>query len=120
MKTKDIIINDECNVRRPANDTYEATLEMRVGDLGWHRNAASLTRPQAEALRAELDAFIQAKSAPAKHADVVSMEKEADGRWLASVSLVPGVMAYGASPDDARRAVTQLLVDTLLGEREAG
>lgn len=31
----------------------------------------------------------------------IEYEKEADGRWLAEVPELPGVLAYGASSDEA-------------------
>lgn len=31
----------------------------------------------------------------------IEHEQEVDGRWLAEVMELPGVMAYGASPADA-------------------
>ncbi|HET7142779.1 MAG TPA: type II toxin-antitoxin system HicB family antitoxin, partial [Anaerolineales bacterium] len=31
----------------------------------------------------------------------VEYEQEEDGRWLAEVKELPGVMVYGKSPDDA-------------------
>ena len=31
----------------------------------------------------------------------IEFEREEDGRWLAEVIELPGVLAYGASPDEA-------------------
>jgi predicted RNase H-like HicB family nuclease len=31
----------------------------------------------------------------------VELEREADGRWIAEVVELPGVLAYGSSQDDA-------------------
>ena len=31
----------------------------------------------------------------------IEFEREEDGRWLAEVIELPGVLAYGTSPDDA-------------------
>ncbi len=31
----------------------------------------------------------------------IQIEQESDGRWLAEVPELPGVMAYGATPDEA-------------------
>jgi predicted RNase H-like HicB family nuclease len=33
---------------------------------------------------------------------VVEIEQEVDGRWIAEVVALPGVLAYGATRDDAR------------------
>lgn len=38
----------------------------------------------------------------------IDFEQEADGRWLAEVSQLPGVLAYGASSDEAVRKVEAL------------
>ncbi len=32
---------------------------------------------------------------------IVELEKELDGRWLAEVPNLPGVLAYGATSDEA-------------------
>lgn len=32
---------------------------------------------------------------------VIEVEKEADGRWIAEAPELPGVMAYGATQDEA-------------------
>jgi predicted RNase H-like HicB family nuclease len=38
----------------------------------------------------------------------IEFEQEADGRWLAEIPQLPGVMAYGTTRDDAKAAVTAL------------
>ena len=38
----------------------------------------------------------------------IEYEKEVDGRWLAEVPQLPGVMAYGASSDEATRKAEAL------------
>jgi predicted RNase H-like HicB family nuclease len=38
----------------------------------------------------------------------VEIEREDDGRWIAEVSELPGVMAYGASRDEAIAKVEAL------------
>ena len=40
----------------------------------------------------------------------IVFEKETDGRWLAEVPELPGVMVYGATKKDAEVAVTALAV----------
>jgi predicted RNase H-like HicB family nuclease len=51
----------------------------------------------------------------------VELEREEDGRTLASVPALPGVMAYGASEEEAVRKVKpialQVLADMTLTER---
>jgi predicted RNase H-like HicB family nuclease len=46
----------------------------------------------------------------------IESEREADGRWLAEVPQLPGVLAYGATRDDAVARV-QVLALRVLAER---
>lgn len=46
----------------------------------------------------------------------LEIEIEADGRWLAEVPQLPGVLAYGVSRDDAM-AKAQVLALRVLAER---
>ncbi len=39
----------------------------------------------------------------------IEIELETDGRWIAEVLELPGVLAYGRTPEDARAKVTALL-----------
>jgi predicted RNase H-like HicB family nuclease len=48
----------------------------------------------------------------------VELEQEADGRWIAEVPHVPGVMSYGNTRDEAVRRVRALLL-RVLAERLA-
>ena len=51
------------------------------------------------------------------------VEREADGRWLAEVPELPGVMAYGASLEDAMAKAEALALRVLadrIGHGEAG
>jgi predicted RNase H-like HicB family nuclease len=43
----------------------------------------------------------------------IESEKEVDGRWLAEVPQLPGVLAYGASSDEAMRKVEALALRVL-------
>ncbi|MDP2430437.1 MAG: type II toxin-antitoxin system HicB family antitoxin [Pseudomonadota bacterium] len=38
----------------------------------------------------------------------IECEREEDGRWLADMPTLPGVMAYGASEEEARTRVEAL------------
>ncbi len=38
----------------------------------------------------------------------IEIEREEDGRWIAKVAELPGVMAYGASPGEAKAKVHAL------------
>jgi len=46
----------------------------------------------------------------------IECEREEDGRWLAEVPELPGVMAYGNTPEEAQ-AKTQVLALRVLAER---
>ncbi len=46
----------------------------------------------------------------------IESEREEDGRWLAEVPQLPGVLAYGASRDEALTKV-QVLTLRVLAER---
>jgi len=46
----------------------------------------------------------------------IEHEREEDGRWLAEVPELPGVLAYGASPDEAL-AKAEVLALRVLAER---
>jgi predicted RNase H-like HicB family nuclease len=47
---------------------------------------------------------------------IVETEQEKDGRWLAEVLELPGVMAYGDTPEQAR-AKAQALALRVVAER---
>ena len=38
----------------------------------------------------------------------IEVEQEEDGRWIAEIAELPGVMAYGTSPEDAKSRVRAL------------
>jgi len=46
----------------------------------------------------------------------VEVEQEADGRWLAEVPDLPGVLAYGSTADEAASRA-QILAEQVLSER---
>ena len=53
----------------------------------------------------------------------IELEREADGRWIAEVVELPGVLAYGSSQDDAIARVQALalrVVADRLENEEAG
>ena len=50
----------------------------------------------------------------------VELEREEDGRILASVPDLPGVMAYGASEEDAVRKVKPIALQVLADMIESG
>lgn len=51
---------------------------------------------------------------------VIEFEHEDDGRWLAEVPALPGVMAYGSSRAEARGKVEVLALRTLADRIEHG
>jgi predicted RNase H-like HicB family nuclease len=46
----------------------------------------------------------------------IETEREADGRWIAEIPQLPGVLAYGATADDAA-AKAEILALRVLAER---
>ena len=48
----------------------------------------------------------------------IEIEQEDDGRWIAEVVELPGVMAYGPTPE-AARAKVQALALRVVAERKA-
>lgn len=50
----------------------------------------------------------------------VNLELEEDGRWIAEVPDLPGVMVYGQSPDDAISKVKALSLRVLADRIEHG
>jgi predicted RNase H-like HicB family nuclease len=50
----------------------------------------------------------------------VVLEREEDGRMLASVPDLPGVMAYAATPEDAVRKVKAIALQVLADMIESG
>jgi predicted RNase H-like HicB family nuclease len=50
----------------------------------------------------------------------VEIEREDDGRFLASVPDLPGVMAYGASEDEAIRKVKSIALQVVADMVEGG
>lgn len=49
----------------------------------------------------------------------VEIEEEEDGRWIADIPSIPGVLVYGETPEDARAKVEKLALLVLLsGLRE--
>jgi predicted RNase H-like HicB family nuclease len=50
----------------------------------------------------------------------IELEREDDGRWIAEVPALAGVMAYGASRDEALRAVQTLALRVIADRLEQG
>jgi len=50
----------------------------------------------------------------------VELEREEDGRWIAEVLDLPGVLAYGASQDEARAKAQALALRVLADRLEHG
>lgn len=50
----------------------------------------------------------------------IEFEQEQDGRWIADISALPGVMAYGATRDEAKDRVEALALRTLADRIEHG
>jgi predicted RNase H-like HicB family nuclease len=50
----------------------------------------------------------------------VDIEQEEDGRWIAEVVELPGVLAYGTTPEDARAKVQALALRVVADRLEHG
>jgi predicted RNase H-like HicB family nuclease len=50
----------------------------------------------------------------------VEFEEDSDGRWIAEIPSLPGVMSYGATREDALRRATTLLLEVLAGQVRRG
>ncbi len=50
----------------------------------------------------------------------IEFDHEDDGRWIAEIQALPGVMAYGASRKEARAKVEALALRTLADRLEHG
>lgn len=50
----------------------------------------------------------------------VELEREDDGRWIAEVTALPGVIAYGATREDALSRVEALALRVLADRLEHG
>ena len=50
----------------------------------------------------------------------IDIERETDGRWLAEVAALPGVLAYGSSSEDATAKVKVLALRVIADRFEHG
>ena len=50
----------------------------------------------------------------------IEIEREEDGRWIADIPELPGVMVYGSSREDAVRDVKVLALRVIADEIEHG
>ena len=50
----------------------------------------------------------------------IEFEKEEDGRWIAEIPRLPGVMAYGETKHEAQRKVYAVALRTLAHTVESG
>ncbi len=50
----------------------------------------------------------------------IELDREADGRWIAEIPGLPGVMVYGKTKDEAVRKVYALALRVLADQMEAG
>jgi predicted RNase H-like HicB family nuclease len=50
----------------------------------------------------------------------VELEQESDGRWIAEVTELPGVLAYGETPADARAKAQALALRVVADRLEHG
>jgi predicted RNase H-like HicB family nuclease len=55
---------------------------------------------------------------PESESFCIEFEQETDGRWLADIPSLPGVMAYGKTKEDAEVNVTALALRVLADRTE--
>ena len=51
---------------------------------------------------------------------IVDIEQEVDGRWIAEIDELPGVLAYGQTPDEARAKAQALALRVIADRLEHG
>jgi predicted RNase H-like HicB family nuclease len=51
---------------------------------------------------------------------LIELEREVDGRWIAEVPAIPGVIVYGSSPEQALNAARRLAADVTEDRRIRG
>ena len=52
------------------------------------------------------------------HKILIEFERETDGRWIAEIPELPGVMAYGSTRSEAAQAVKALALRVLADQLE--
>jgi predicted RNase H-like HicB family nuclease len=50
----------------------------------------------------------------------IEVEQESDGRWMAEVADLPGVLAYGSTPEEAKARVQALALRVVADRLEHG
>jgi predicted RNase H-like HicB family nuclease len=50
----------------------------------------------------------------------IELERESDGRWIAEVPALPGVLAYGATETEAKSRVEALALRVLADRLDTG
>lgn len=60
------------------------------------------------------------KSIIKKHVFNIEFDREEDGRWIAEVPKLPGVLAYGSTKKNALRKVYTIALRTLAESAEQG
>ena len=60
------------------------------------------------------------KSRANKASLTVEFDRENDGRWIAEISRLPGVLAYGKTKSEALRRVYAVALRTLANNAEEG
>ncbi len=60
------------------------------------------------------------QDASALNSLTIELEQELDGRWIADIVALPGVMVYGATSDDALQSVKALALRVLADRIEHG
>lgn len=64
--------------------------------------------------------MVQRRKQKAIPSFTVEFDREQDGRWIAEIPKLPGVMAYGATKQEAARRVYAIALRTLADNVEQG
>lgn len=85
-----------------ASECFSVVATADVPNLAAIMRNRTLVSPRADQFEAQAARFVP------KVVLRIECEYEEDGRWLAEIPDLPGVMAYGESPAEARAAVQDL------------
>jgi predicted RNase H-like HicB family nuclease len=88
--------------------------------MALHRSASSLRKAKSMSLMGLLG--YERKSAETRHPLTLhgEFEQEDDGRWIAEITDLPGVMAYGATQEEAAEKAIALALRVLADRLEHG
>ena len=120
----DLIVRLDCHSRYPADylrlcaQASEETGAWNVGGVVRANGTTVSERAVACAMDSPFGRGILVRTPMKKIA--VHFDREADGRWIAEAEGFPGVLAYGATKDDAFQAAAALCLRVIIDRMEHG